>query len=160
VWWLILVLVVIAAFAVPRFGKAVLVGAAILVAIVCAFWISANVEEKRARTRIAAREVELEEITLSPSSGETYILAGRIHNHSARYTLTGLEMRFTARDCPDTADCEVVGQSEKSLYLSIPPGQTREVSDEYVFFSGLGAPRGTRKWNYDITSVSGAPQGR
>ena len=153
--WLIIAVVVIAAFAIPRFGKVVLIGLGILVIVVCLYLVSLGLEEKRAKTRIGVSEVQLEDLTLTPSTDMSYVLTGRVRNRSARFTLTSVGVKFTMRDCSDSANCEVVGESDESISMIVPPGQTRAISGEYVFFSGLGAPRGRRQWDYQVTTISG-----
>ena len=49
--------------------------------------------------------------------------------------------------------CDTVGDTTESLFLNVPPQQTREV-DEYVSFSGIGSPRMKRTWSYTVVSIS------
>ena len=83
-WWLLLiVLVVIAGFAVPRFGKALLVfsGLVIGAAVLYAYRSSKDAEAERlsARSRITPEDIELADLQLRPTYGTgSYQLTGRL----------------------------------------------------------------------------------
>jgi hypothetical protein len=165
-WAVILVALIIAAFAIPRLGKALLVLLAVVVVIAAAVGLVLYIQSQReqaardlAKTFIRASEIELVDLVLLPSHGTgSFRLAGRIRNRSVRYTLTGLQLRLTMRDCSAPNDCEVVGQTSEDIYAAVPPGQAREL-DESVSFAGLGRPRGEHKWDFAVTEVSGREAG-
>lgn len=160
-WWALLaVIVLIAAFKVPRFGKALLWGIVVVAAIGGTAWAvydaRTKAEARAARTRIRADEVELADLRLGlPRAGDGIArLTGRVRNGSAQYSVTELTLMVTLRDCLEADSCEVVGESTESIYLTIPPRQARDL-DEYVFFSDIGEPRGSRVWNYFLVEVQG-----
>jgi hypothetical protein len=159
--WLLLVIIIIAAFAVPRFGKAVLVFLGIVLLGVAIFaWLYESDKRDRAeravaRTRITPAEVELVGLALQPSSlGGSYTLIGRVRNRSTVYTLTKLQLKLMIRDCQTSTDCEIVGETEESVYTNVPPGQARDL-DQYVHFSGLRQPHGKYRWDYHIVEIIG-----
>jgi hypothetical protein len=162
-WWLLLlVIVIIAAFAVPRFGKALLGTVAVVVVVIAVYIFDSDrrnkAETAAARTRIQFSEVELVDLGLQPrykyTQSGSYTLVGRVRNGSAQYTLSQIRLKLTMRDCTEPAGCETVGEVDESIYLSVPPGQARDL-DEFVDFSGLGQPRGKHQWDYQLLEVSG-----
>jgi cell division protein FtsL len=158
-WWLVLILLAIAMMAAPKFGKAVLFGALVLVAsVLLIVWNSTRqftAERELARTRITPSEVEFVDLTLRPSQGTgSYTLLGRVRNRSARYALSELRVKITMRDCVAPANCETVGEVEQPMYLNVPPGQARDLN-EFVHFRDLGQPRGKHEWDYGVIEIFG-----
>ena len=114
-----------------------------------------RIEREAARARIQRSEVSCDDLELQPGYGSAaYRLLGRIRNKSQRYTLTELKLKLTMRDCNAQGDCETVGETEESIYVTIPPGQARDL-DEYVYFSHLGQLRGRLQWDYQILEIQG-----
>ena len=81
-WWLIGVIVIIAAFAFPRFGKALLILAAVVGAAIALFVANERQEEGAAKSRMLPQEVELSELILASDYGSSYRLTGRIKNRA------------------------------------------------------------------------------
>jgi hypothetical protein len=112
-------------------------------------------ERTVARTRIRPAEVELVDLALRPNySGSSYTLVGRVRNRSAAYTLTEFRLKLVIRDCRTASDCEIVGETEESVYANVPPNQARDL-DKYIYFSGLRQPRGKYQWAYHIIEIIG-----
>ena len=158
---LIIIILVVAGFALPRLGKALLVllGVLVLGALGIAAWVyqnnlEQNREREAAKTRIRIAEVDLSDLTLGSGSSST--LAGRVKNNSKTYRLSEIVLKITMRDCDAAGKCEIVGEEEVRSYSDIPPGQARDIS-QYVSFSGLGSPRGKRQWDYSVVEISGKP---
>ncbi len=155
-WWLILIFVIIAAFAIPRFGIALAVTVVVGVALGGVWLYEERAEQEVAKTHIQQSEVYLVGLTLKPGPGSgSYSLVGRVQNGS-QYTLTHLRLKLTMRDCigPDQTDCEVVGETEVGIPQDVPSGQARDL-DEYVSFYGLGQARGSHQWDYQVVEISG-----
>lgn len=155
VWVFLLIIIVIAAFAFPRFGKALLIIVGILVCVALIWYFKIQQEEEASKKRIPANELELIELGLLPRkySQESFELVGRIRNKSTQYTLTTLRLRITMKDCLSAGPCETVGESSVWVFISVPPGQSREIKDS-VYFSNLGNPRGQFQWSYMIEEIS------
>lgn len=155
-WVFLIVIIVIAGFAVPRLGKALLICIGVLVGLGLIWYFYDQQEEEASKKRIAANEVDLIELRLLPQtySPESFELVGRIRNKSARYTLTDLRLRITMKDCLAANQCETVGESSAWLFQDVPPGQSREIKDS-VYFRNLGKPRGKFEWGYMIEQISG-----
>lgn len=161
-WALLVVVIIIAALAVPRLGK-VLLGITGLVVVggvlvfAAAYWMEQQDRREReiAKTRIGNNEVELVDLVLQPGYGSgAYKLVGRLRNKSTQYALAELRLQITMRDCSPTGTCEVVGESDERIYAAVPPGQARDL-DESVRFSGLQKARGEHVWDYRLTETVG-----
>lgn len=161
-WLILLAVVVTSAFAFPRFGKALLALVGVLLVLLVVAGVLLYLYERRqeaeraaAKTRIARSEIEFVDLALRPSYGRGwYRLVGRVRNRSPRYTLRELRLKLVMRDCRRVGDCEIVGETDEAVYLSVPPGQAREI-DEDVHFYDLGPPRGKYQWEYSVTEIVG-----
>ena len=155
--WLIIVLgLVVAGFAIPRLGKVLLVllGVLVVLIVVAGLWLYERDQQNKherevAKTRISVSQIELSELRLGGGR-----LVGRIRNHSQQYALDELRLKLTMRDCNAKAECEVVGETEVTVYTDVPAGQSRDV-DEYVYFNHLGQTRGKHEWDYRVLEILG-----
>lgn len=162
-WVFLIVGLVAAAFAIPKLGKALLIllGIALAVAAlgVCYLIVTERqnrAEREAAKHRITRNEIELADLTLGKDrvSPSGYTLRGRVRNRSANHSLTDLTIRLTMKDCAEPTKCEVVGQTEERIHVTVPPGQARDLY-EYVYFSNLGSARGKHEWDYDVVEILG-----
>jgi hypothetical protein len=161
-WAILLIIIIVPAFAIPKFGKALLgLGGILLILAALGAVVlykmdrQQRAEHEVAKTRIKLNEVELVDLVLRPGhSTGSYTLVGRIRNQSTQYTLSEVRLKLTMRDCKGSNDCEIVGETKESLYTSVPPGQARDL-DEYVHFSGMRQPRGKYQWEYQIVEILG-----
>ncbi len=155
-WWVLIILIVlIAAFAVPKFGKALLVVIGILVVGGFALYLNGQHKEELAKKRISPDEIQLDDLRLAPSySPESFRIVGRIKNKSQKYSLDSLRLKITMRDCVKLGDCKIVGESVAWSFADVPPGQSRDF-DESVYFSNLAKPKGKYEWDYSIIEIKG-----
>lgn len=154
-WLLIIVIVIIAAFAMPRFGITLLGLIGLIVAGLIIFYFAEKQQENLSKTLITANQVELSDLILVPRySSESYELQGRVKNKSTKYTLGDLRIKITMQDCVKPQECEVVGESTAWIYNDVPPGQMRNLNSS-VYFSGLPKPRGKHEWHYLISEIKG-----
>lgn len=154
-WFLILLIVVIASFAVPKFGKTLLVVIGILMTVGFAWYLKNQHEEKISKQRISPSEIQFDDLRMAPRySPESFRLLGRIKNKSQRYTLHDIQLKVTIRDCIKAGDCEIVGEATAWSFNNIPPGQSREF-DESVYFSNLAKPKGKYEWDYSVVEIKG-----
>jgi hypothetical protein len=109
-------------------------------------------ELARSKQRIPVTEVELADMELSDTARGKEV-AGRVRNHSNKYTLTELRMRISMEDCADN-HCEVINQTDIALKPNTPPGQARDFREPVYFKSAL-APRGTLALHYEVVSTRG-----
>ena len=80
--------------------------------------------------------------------------SARVRNANRSHTLRSVELKLTMRDCAAAGACEVVGQTNTSIYTRVPPGQARDV-EEYVFFNPSPRIRGRMEWSYAIGEIAG-----
>ena len=161
-WAVLVVLIIIAAFAIPRFGTALLallgvvvIGVVILGVVLYQMDQQDKRERELATSRISRSEIELVDLALQPGYGtSSYTLVGRVRNLSAQYTLSEVRLKLVMRDCAPAGHCEIVGETDESLYLGVPPGQARDLN-EYVSFRGLGPPSGKHQWEHQILEIIG-----
>ena len=160
--WIAIILLVVAAFAIPRLGRVLLRSSAFVLALsvigaVVLFVMDRQYQAERelAKTLIEAGEIELVDLALRNGYAVgSYTLVGRVRNRSARHALMELRLKLTMKDCTEANTCEIVGQSDEAIYVTVPPGQARDL-DEYVSFAGLGSPRGKHQWTYEVQEVVG-----
>jgi hypothetical protein len=124
---------------------AILVGALVLVAINQ----SGNRERDAARRLIPRSDVTIVDARLA---GDRF--TGRVRNANRSHTLAAVELKLTIRDCAASGECEVVGQTNVSVYTRVPPGQARDV-DNYVSFNPSPRIRGRLEWSYAMTGIVG-----
>jgi len=107
---------------------------------------------------ISAGELTLEKLELTRQYRSSYRMTGRLVNHSDQYTLESVTITITASDCtgPERDECIVVGQDTRVHGVEIPPGQARDILEQYVF------PRfvlqGELRWRPQITEIKARPR--
>ena len=112
-------------------------------------------EREAASRRVALSEVVLDDATLGRESTSFYRLRARARNLNASYSVRTIEVAIKVRDCADgpANDCDTVGQTKESVFVTIPPGQARDVA-ESIYFSPPPVFRGTMSWSFEIESVT------
>jgi hypothetical protein len=133
-------------------------------------WQSGIAEARASESRIAHSEVRLESLQLR-SSGYRYEIRGRITNLSPRYTLDRAIVKTVMRDCDRVIDakdyvaavdagrdpmepaCLVIGESDKSLYVDVPPGQARDFSETFGFSPSI-SPKGRLVWSQSVIGTA------
>ena len=148
-WLLAIVAIVLAIYS--RGFRLVAAGVIVVGAVVIAYSIASSKHESEAARRlIPLTDVEIDDARL----GGLDHFTGRIRNSNQSHTLSSFDLKVTLRDCAPSGQCEVVGQTNTSVYANVPPGQARDVS-HYVFFSPSPRIRGRMEWSYVIDATSG-----
>jgi len=107
---------------------------------------------------ITADKLVLENLDLTQQYRTSYRMSGRLVNHSDEYTLRSVTITVTASDCSggDGKECIVVGEDTRTHAVEIPPGQARDIVDQYVF------PRfvlqGELRWSHELTEIRARAQ--
>jgi hypothetical protein len=167
-WVLAIVVVLIAAAVSPAVRKLVLwlVGIAVVVGAGLFVWLyigeqSRLREEEAAKTRVPKDRVELTDLRMN--IGGSGHLSGRVRNNDTTHTITGFALRLRIQDCEppvkpgaEPGRCDTVGDETRTVYMSVPPNQVREIR-EWVSFSNLGAERPGRTWSYALLWVQAEP---
>ena len=121
------------------------------------FYLKNEQEEGRSLSRIKNSELVFENVTLKPDySG--YKIEGRIKNNSPKYILKQVKFIVTMQDCSGEASskyCVTIGESNESVYVTIPSRQARDFSDSMYFSSGRLNPKGNLEWNYSVSQIKG-----
>ena len=162
-WPIAIALGVVAGLVLAKLGRLIRVGGRTLALLAVAaggwFWYRQRGEaadRDAARERIPLASVEMAHVTLTPQSNAAgrYALAARIRNRSSAYTLSGVDVSVTIRDCVAGAPCETIAQHVQHIRLTVPPGQSRDVRDEVVLPQPPIA-RGRFAWSHEIVSTEG-----
>jgi len=148
---IVVVLILLAiAYRPVRWILAGLAGLAILGGLALALYLQKEEHDREAaKRRVSVSQLQFEDLVLWNDK-----ITGRVRNNSG-YTVTSIELELTLKDCVGDSPphCDVVGQTTRSVYVSIPPGQVRGL-DEYASFSDVPALRGKRQWSYRVTEIS------
>lgn len=169
-WLLVAIVVLWLAVASSGFRRLLAILAGIVVIGIVLLFASLQVDQnartkeaQAAKLRIPSTNVELVDMRMGTDSSFVK-LTGRVRNNDPTFTLTHVELRIRVQECPPPVvggevKCETVGDTTESIFVNVPPQQAREI-DDYVSFSGIGSPRMTRTWSYEVVSISGQSQAR
>lgn len=155
--WLAGIVVLILLVVFPGFRK--FAGGLVALAVVVGgfFYLQNEREESHSLSRIKNHELIFENVTLNPDYS-SYKIAGRIKNNSAKYTLKEVTLIVTMQDCSGESrsqNCITIGESNETMYITVPPGQARDF-DESVYFPGENInPKGHLAWNYSVSQIKG-----
>jgi len=157
-----LVIVVVLFFLIKSkgFRKAALI--VLGLCVVCGFLIYLYDKNERsesarklahAKTLITSDQIEIVDPRVSFSSydGSPERITGRLRNNS-KYIVQAVELHLQFQDCATNGSCETVGTEDESVYVNVPPGQSRDF-DSSVYGNRISV-RGKRSWNYSIKSIT------
>ena len=147
---LALVAYAIALVALPRFRLPVLIGGAVVAAIVVAALKFSGPEA----IAIAPSELTLDQIALERTvRGAT--ITGRVANGSG-FRLRDMTLALRLHDCPtpETAPetCPVIGESSAITRPDVPPGQIRAFSAHFAF-ANVPPLVGTLRWDLTVAAT-------
>lgn len=140
------------------YRHSVLIVTAVVGAVIVALAWYIRYGEEEGTGLITAEELVLENLNLSQQYRTSYRMTGRLVNSSDAYTLQSVTITITASDCtgPEGKDCIVVGEDTRTHKVEIPPGQARDVLEQYIF------PRfvlqGELRWSHAMTEIKARPQ--
>jgi hypothetical protein len=136
----------------------VVLGVAVLGVLLAYFYAKhEEIESARklssARTLIIKDQIEIIDPRVSFSSydGRPERITGRLRNNS-NYPIRSVELHLQFQDCAANGACETVGDCDKDVLVSVPPGQSRDF-DSSVYGNRISV-KGTRRWNYSIKSIT------
>lgn len=162
-WPFAIVAGVVAGLVLAKLGRLLRIGGRTLAFIALAvggwFWYRQRGEAADsdvARQRIPLASVEMAHVTLTPQpdAAGRYALAARIRNRSPLFTLSGIDVAVTIKDCVARGPCETTAQHVQHIRLTVPPGQSRDVRDQVVL-SQPPIARGRFAWSHAIVSTEG-----
>ena len=115
-----------------------------------------SIKSDNNRREAAGRLIPLADVAIDDARlGDLTHLTGRVRNANRSHTLSQFDMTVTVRDCTVSGQCEIVGQANTAVYVRVPPGQARDISN-YVFFNPQPHIRGRMEWSYVIDATYGA----
>lgn len=114
-------------------------------------WQYQEYDENQSRKLILPSELTFEEVSLEPSGGSSYDFIGRIINHSDKYTLSGVQLKLTIRDCAknDNNNCIIISEVNEYIYINIPPKQARDFKKNIFLYSDINI-KGNLALDYTI----------
>lgn len=162
-WPVAIAVVVVAGLVLVKVGRLIRVGGRMLALIalgVGGFLFYRNRREsadrEAARERIPVASVEMADVKLTPQAGKAgrYALVARVRNKSPSYTLSGVNVSVTIKDCVKATPCETLAHQVEHIPVVIPPGQSRDIRDDVVL-SPVPNARGRFAWSHQIVSTEG-----
>ena len=148
--WLAVIIVLILLVVSARFRK--FAGIFVLVCIVggLLFWQYQEYEKNKSRNRISPSELVLKNISFKPSNSN-YEMTGRIINNSEKFTLNGVQLKITVKDCTnnDNINCIIFSEKNEYIYVYIPPKQARDFKKDIYLYSDQNK-EDRLVWDYSI----------
>ena len=146
--WLAGIMILILLIVSVRFRK--LAGSLVLLGLVVGLliWQYQEYEKNKSKNRISPSELVLKNISFKPSNSH-YEMTLRIINNSQKFTLNGIQLKITAKECANNTDCIVILEKNEYIYVHIPPKQARDFRKEVSFYSNQTI-EGKLVWNYSV----------
>jgi len=118
------------------------------------FWQYQENEEKKSKNRVSSSELIFEGVSLKSSYGSGYDMVGRITNTSTKYTVKGVQLKLTFRDCDkeDQNKCIIIAEDDEYIYVEIPPRQARDFKESVYLYSDINV-KGKLVWDYKIEYI-------
>lgn len=154
--WIVLVIVLglLMGAMIVTYGyrHSMLIAMAVLAAVIAALIWYLRFGEPGGEGLIGPGELRLENLAMIHQYRNSYRMTGRLVNTSPEYALRSVTLTITASDC--TADCIVIGEASRNISVEIPPGQARDVVDQFIFprFSLQGELR----WSHQLSEIQAA----
>ena len=148
--WLAGIIILILLVVSEKFRK--FVGVFVLVCAVggLLFWQYQEFEKNKSRNRISPSELVLKNVSFKLSHS-SYEMAGRIINNSEKFTLNGVQLKITIKDCAnnDHIDCIIFSEKNEYIYVYIPPKQARDFRKDISLYSDQNK-EDRLVWDYSI----------
>ncbi|MDZ7840529.1 MAG: hypothetical protein U5R46_06870 [Gammaproteobacteria bacterium] len=137
------------------YRHSMLIGIAVLAALIAALVWYLRFGDPPGSELLSQDKLRLENMEMTAQYRNSYRMTGRLVNMSSDYALRRVTITITASDCTKGGDdCIVVGEAKRIFSVDIPPGQARDVVDQYVF------PRfslqGELQWRHDLSEIQAA----
>ena len=134
------------------YRRSMLVVLAVLGAIIVALVWYLRFGEPQGAGLIDAEELKLSNLEMSLQYRTSYRMTARLVNTSEDYALTSVTITITASDCATGAeDCIVIGEAQRDITVEVPPGQARDIVQQYVF--PRLSPRGELRWSHALSNI-------
>jgi len=148
-----ILVLLLAAFFLPQFRRALWITLAGVLSIVALIiWLD-NRERELTHSSFPLSQVVLENMQAKPGlNARSYVVSGRILNHSLLDPLHQVILEITVNDC-ERDPCQVIAQEQGRVSKEIPPGQARDFQISVPFSSSFNL-EGKSEWVYQIIDVN------
>jgi hypothetical protein len=136
------------------YRHSMLIGMAVLAVLIAALVWYLRFGDPQGSDLLSRDELRLENMEMTAQYRNSYRMTGRLVNLSPDFALRRVTITITASDCTNGDDCIVIGEAKRIFSVDVPPGQARDVVDQYVFprFS----PRGELQWQHELMEIQAA----
>ncbi len=150
---IVILILILAVFFLPKFRRALWVTLGIVLSIIVMIIWFDNRERERAHLNFPLTQVELQGMRSKPGlNARSYVVNGRIHNHSLDNPLHQIVFEVTVRDCKE-GNCQVVAQEKGRVSMEVPPGQARDFQVSVPFSTSMNL-QGQPEWAYRVVDVN------
>ncbi|GJL54736.1 MAG: hypothetical protein NPIRA02_18680 [Nitrospirales bacterium] len=148
-----ILVLLLAAFFLPQFRRALWITLAGVVSVVALIiWLD-NRERERAHSNFPLSHVALENMQAEPGlNARSYVVTGRILNHSPMNFLDQVIIEVTVNDCARDV-CQVIAQEQGRVSEEIPPGQARDFQISLPLSSSINV-QGEAEWGFRVIDVN------
>ena len=148
-----ILILILSAFFLPRFRRALWITVAVVLSgVVVIIWLD-NRDRELARLNFPLSKVELENMQVTPGlNARSYVVNGRIYNHSSSESLHQVLIQVTAKDC-ENQNCSIVAQEQGRVSIDIPPAQARDFHITIPFSTTL-SPNAERAWLFKVIDIN------
>lgn len=150
---IVILVLLLSAFFLPRFRRTLWITLACVIGVIgLIIWLD-NRERELAHLSFPLAQVELQNMQVKPGlNARSYVLNGRIRNHSSNRPLHQVVFQVNVKDC-DGGQCQVVGQEKGRVSMDIPSGQARDFQISVPFSSPIQI-QGKAQWDYKVVDVN------
>ena len=149
----LVVVVVLSLFFLPKFRNALWLTLAIVLSLVATIiWLD-NREREISHSTVPLDQVELQNMEALPGlNALSYIIKGRILNHSSTHVLREVVFGVILKDC-DEQRCQTVAEEKGRVSREVPPTQARDFQVT-VPFSSVIRLQGQSQWSFRVLDVN------
>lgn len=104
---------------------------------------------------VGPEELQLNNLEMSHQYRSSYRMSARLVNNSPEYTVRSVTITITASDCQNEGrDCIAVGEQRRQIPVEVPPGQARDIVEQYVFSRFV--LQGELQWRTELSGIQAA----
>jgi len=150
--FIVILLIILAAVYFPKFRRTLGVMFVLVFGVIGVIIWQDTQEQGLEFERVSVNQAQLSQMQARPGlNARSFVVSGRIQNLAKDYTILSFMLQATLKDCNDGV-CDIVGQEQAMIPLTIPAGQSRDFSVTMPF-PVVPAVKGEPVWDYDIKSI-------
>lgn len=144
---LLIVVLLLAAFLFPQFRRSLWTTLVLVLCVLAGIIWFDNRQRELNQSRLPLNQIELLHMQATPGlNARSYVVNGRLRNHSEDLTINMILLQVTLKDCV-VENCQVVGQEDRRIFVHVPPAQSRDF-EVNVPFSSVVNLHGTPEWQF------------